>query len=127
MNIAKLSLVAGAVFGFLSVALGAFAAHGLKHRLDDYAKDIWSTAVFYQMFHALALIAVALLLSKQPQLLRLQWTAYFWISGIILFSGSLYILALIGVRWLGIFTPIGGVALLVGWLLLFLFALNQFK
>ncbi len=127
MTVAKLSLIAGAAFGFLSVALGAFAAHGLKHRLDEYAKDIWNTAVLYQMFHALALIAVAILISKQPQILRLHWAAYLWIVGIVLFSGSLYVLALSGARWLGMITPLGGLAFLAGWLLLILFAYDQFK
>lgn len=127
MTIAKLSLIAGAVFGFLSVAIGAFAAHGLKHRLDDYAKGIWNTAVQYQMFHALALIAVAILVSKNPQLLRLHWTVYLWIVGILLFSGSLYVLALSGVKWLGMITPLGGLAFLAGWLLLILFGYDQFK
>jgi uncharacterized membrane protein YgdD (TMEM256/DUF423 family) len=118
MKSTKVILLFSAFFGFLSVALGAFAAHGLKHRLDEYARGLWSTAVEYQMFHALALLGLAALMS-QLSLPRLQWVGYSWIAGIILFSGSLYLLALTGVRVLGMVTPIGGLAFLVGWTLLF--------
>jgi uncharacterized membrane protein YgdD (TMEM256/DUF423 family) len=125
MNNSKLILAFSGVFGFLSVALGAFAAHGLKHRLDDYARGIWNTAVQYQMFHALALMVLAVLISQHAAS-RLVWAGYLWIVGIFLFSGSLYCLAFTGLRWLGILTPIGGLAFLFGWLLLVWFVVTQY-
>lgn len=110
----KLWLISGAVFGLLSVALGAFGAHALKNSLDAYGRDIYEKAVLYQMFHALALLAVGLLQKFYPQL---SWQLAGWgfLAGIVLFSGSLYLLAVTGTKWLGAVTPFGGVAFLVGW------------
>lgn len=107
-------LMAAAIAGFSGVALGAFGAHALKHSLSEYELDIYKTAVSYQMWHALVLAAVAGL----PANPLLNWAAGLWIAGIVLFSGSLYLLALIKVSWLGMITPIGGVAFLVAWGLL---------
>ena len=104
----------GSLAGFLAVALGAFAAHGLKQRLSEELLAAFETGARYQMFHALALLAVALLSGRaaSPATSVAGWA---FTLGILLFSGSLYLLALSGVRWLGAITPLGGVALLVGW------------
>lgn len=107
----------GAVAGFLAVALGAFGAHALRARLAPEALASFETGVRYQMYHALALIAVGLLAERNPrQALRLSGWSF--VAGMLLFSGSLYALALSGVRSLGAITPFGGVAFLVGWLAL---------
>jgi len=105
-----------AINGFLAVAAGAFGAHALKERLSPERLDTWALAARYQMFHALALLAVALLASRGGRLV----TASGWcfVAGIAVFSGSLYLLAASGTRWLGAITPLGGLALLAGWALL---------
>ncbi|QZO13701.1 DUF423 domain-containing protein [Pseudoalteromonas piscicida] len=112
---AKLYLIIGSVFCLLSVALGAFAAHGLKGRLSDYAIGIFNTAAQYQMTHGLAIIATAFLIKWG---LKVQVAGGFFIAGILLFSGSLYLLALTGMKWLGPITPIGGTCFLIAWILL---------
>ncbi len=110
----------------LAVLVGAFAAHGLKQLLDSYALGLIETGASYQMYHAIALLIVGLI-SMAPQLsprwLRLAAAAF--IVGILLFSGSLYLLALSGIRWLGVITPIGGVAFILGWGALIVAALKQ--
>ena len=111
-------LRAAGVIGALAVILGAFGAHGLESRLDADDLEIWHTAVLYHLFHAAALLAVAAAPERfwtTPWLARVAWA---WVVGIAIFSGSLYLLALTGVGWLGAITPIGGVALIVGWALL---------
>ena len=114
-NMAKVWLMTAAIFGFLSVALGAFGAHSLKNVLDEYGKSIYEKAVLYQMFHAMALLAVGLL---QHHFKEVPFGPAGWgfLAGIVLFSGSLYLLAITGIRWLGAITPFGGVAFLFGWL-----------
>lgn len=107
-----------AVAGFLAVSLGAFAAHGLKERLSPEMLAIFETGVKYQFYHALAMLALAL---GGSHLGGGKWVTFAntaWLVGILIFSGSLYILALSGVRWLGAITPIGGLAFLVGWVCL---------
>ncbi len=99
------------------VGFGAFGAHALESMLDDYSLDIWQTAVQYQMFHTVALLAVHWLVTEKFDT-RLNKAGYAFIVGIILFSGSLYLLALTGMRWLGMVTPVGGLAFLAGWLML---------
>ncbi|HGY54723.1 MAG TPA: DUF423 domain-containing protein [Caldithrix abyssi] len=113
----KFWLISGAAFALLSVALGAFGAHALKNVLDAYSKAIYETAVQYQMFHALALLAVGILQHIFRQL-DFSWSGYAFFIGILLFSGSLYILAVSGIRWLGAITPLGGVAFILGWAML---------
>jgi len=112
----RVFLAIAAVCGGLSVAAGAFAAHALEKQLSTRALEIFETAARYQMYHALALLCVALLLSHtavpQPAVIVAGWA---FIAGIALFSGSLYALSLGGMRWLGVITPLGGVAFLVGW------------
>ena len=112
----KTFLVIAALAGFSAVALGAFGAHGLKGRLSPEMMAVFQTAVQYHFYHALALLGVAILMAQQPALPGLATSGVLFLIGLILFSGSLYLLALTGVRWLGAITPIGGVALLIGWL-----------
>jgi uncharacterized membrane protein YgdD (TMEM256/DUF423 family) len=113
----RLWLVAGAINGFLAVALGAFAAHGLSKRLEPRMLEIFEIGVRYQMYHGLALLAVAWLVSRGQTGLGAA-CGYCFLGGIVVFSGSLYALALTGVKMLGAVTPFGGVALLAGWGLL---------
>ncbi len=108
---------AGSLMALLAVALGAFAAHGLKSRLSPEMLNIFEVGVRYQMYHALGLIAVAWALSRWPES-NLNAAGWAFIVGIIIFSGSLYILSLTGMRWLGAITPIGGLAFLIGWAIL---------
>jgi uncharacterized membrane protein YgdD (TMEM256/DUF423 family) len=108
----KLYLMIGSLFCMLSVMLGAFAAHGLKSRVSEYAIGIFKTAAEYQMVHGLALIAIAILIKWG---MNLNWAGGFFIAGTVLFSGSLYLLALTGMKWLGPITPIGGVCFIIGW------------
>lgn len=116
----KLFIIAGAINGFLAVALGAFGAHALKERLSEKYLAIWETAVQYQMFHALALVAIGILMSSKllGTVTSLNTAGYLMLVGIILFSGSLYVLSLTGIGVLGAITPLGGVAFLVGWIML---------
>lgn len=112
----QIFLFIASILGGLSVAAGAFASHALKEKLTERAAEIFETGARYQMYHALALLLVALLLSRAeaPQL-TLVAAGYAFIIGVILFSGSLYALSLTGIKWLGPITPLGGVAFLVGW------------
>ena len=110
-------LMLAAFFGFTGVALGAFAAHGLKSRLTPEYLAIFHTGVTYHLVHALALLGVALLATQIPGRL-VTWAGASFAVGILLFSGSLYVLTLTGVSKLGIVTPFGGLAFLAGWLCL---------
>lgn len=106
-----------AALGFLAVALGAFGAHALKERLSAEALGWWQTGVLYQGLHALALLGVALAAAARPgRLLHVAGVCF--ALGVLVFSGSLYVLALTGARWLGAVTPLGGLLLLAGWLAL---------
>ena len=106
----------GACFAFVAVALGAFGAHALAGRLDTRALEVFEIGVRYQSIHALALLFVSLLLAHRPGPLG-TWAGWAFVVGILVFSGSLYLLALTGVgRW-GAVTPLGGVAFLAGWVL----------
>ena len=110
-------LMLAAFFGFTGVALGAFAAHGLKGRLTEQYLAIFHTGVTYQLVHTLALFGVALLATHLPGRL-VTWAGLCFALGIVLFSGSLYLLTTIGIGKLGIITPFGGLAFLIGWLCL---------
>jgi len=112
---ASLTLSLAACSGFVCVALGAFGAHALRGRLDDYALGVFETAVHYQFFHSLALLAVGLLMLQLPGSALLRSSALLFGIGIVVFSGSLYLLAVTGLRWLGAITPLGGLAFLAGW------------
>ena len=107
----------GAIMAFLAVGLGAFGAHALKNRLTPDMLDIFEVGVRYQMYHALALLAVAWASSRWPES-NLNAAGWAFIIGIVIFSGSLYILSIFGIRWLGAITPIGGLAFLIGWAIL---------
>jgi len=111
----RLALMAGAVAMFMAVALGAFGAHALKARLAPDMAAVWQTAVQYHAWHALALLATGILLAQDPARGLLGTAGWLFVAGIVLFSGSLYLLALTGTRGLGAVTPIGGVAWLAGW------------
>lgn len=119
----KLMIAVGAASAFVSVAAGAFGAHALKERLAPDLLAIFETGARYQMYHALALVLIGLIgLHRGSGMLNAAgWSM---VAGTALFSGSLYILALSGVRWLGAITPLGGVAFLVGWVLLAIAALR---
>ncbi|KJH81108.1 membrane protein [Pseudomonas fluorescens] len=110
-------LMLAAFFGFTGVALGAFAAHGLKNRLSADYLAIFHTGVTYQLVHTLALFGVALLATHIPGRI-VTWAGISFVVGILLFCGSLYLLTLTGISKLGIITPFGGVAFLIGWLCL---------
>lgn len=104
----------GAILGFLSVALGAFGAHALKGQLAPGMTDVFETAVQYHAIHALAILLTGMLMAQFPDL-KLVLPATLFIAGILMFSGSLYLLAITGIKWFGPVTPIGGLALLAGW------------
>jgi len=114
-----------AIIGLLSVALGAFAAHSLKGKVSDHAIAIFETAVRYQFYHVFALLAVGILY-KEFAAKTMIWAGRFFILGILLFSGSLYLLSIVqaavqpGYKWIGAITPFGGLCFLLGWLLLFI-------
>jgi uncharacterized membrane protein YgdD (TMEM256/DUF423 family) len=110
-------LLIGALAGFTGVALGAFGAHGLRARLTPEMLAIFETGVRYQMYHALALVALSALMPRLSGYLAV-WAGWMFTAGIVIFSGSLYVLALTGVRTLGAITPFGGLAFLIGWALL---------
>ncbi len=112
---ARFALIAGAVAMFAAVALGAFGAHALRARLAPEMAEVWRTAVQYHAWHALALLAAGLALDQHPGSTGLAAAAWLFAAGIALFSGSLYLLALTGLRPLGAVTPLGGVAFLLGW------------
>ena len=107
----------GALGGFLSVALGAFAAHGLKSQLSPEMLAAFETGVRYQMYHSLALL-VAGYAARDAALQAFTYAGWLFVAGIVLFSGSLYALATTGTTWLGAVTPFGGLAFLAGWCLL---------
>ena len=110
----------GGIFGGLSVMLGAFGAHSLKERLTEKSLATFQTGVQYQFMHSIALILVGLLMLNLGEEFskRLNRSGWFFLAGIILFSGSLYSLALGGPRWMGPVTPIGGLSFMIGWFLL---------
>lgn len=113
----------GAASGFLAVAAGAFGAHALRARLAPDLLAVFETAARYQMYHALGLVAVAWAVSRWPGAAA-QWAGWLFVVGTVLFSGSLYALALSGMRWLGAVTPLGGLAFLTGWICLVVAALK---
>ena len=113
----KLFAILGAAGALLSVALGAFGAHALKNTLTPAMQDTFETGVRYQMYHSLALFVVAWAVDRFGPALFLP-AGWFFVAGIVIFSGSLYILTISGMRWLGAVTPIGGVSFILGWAML---------
>ncbi|ADE72183.1 MULTISPECIES: DUF423 domain-containing protein [Priestia] len=114
----KLFLIIGAINAMLAVALGAFGAHGLEGKISEKYLEVWKTGVQYQMFHAMGLFVIAFLLSKFPQSSLLTASGWIMFAGIVLFSGSLYVLSTSGIKVLGAITPLGGVAFIVAWILI---------
>jgi uncharacterized membrane protein YgdD (TMEM256/DUF423 family) len=115
---AKLFVILGALAAALGVALGAFGAHALKARLSAEMLAVWQTAVQYHLWHALGLIAIGLLAQHLPASVPVRIAGWLMLAGIVLFSGSLYVLAASGTRWLGGVTPFGGACLIVAWFVL---------
>ena len=114
----KTGILLGTFLAFMTVVLGAFGAHALKEQLSAYGQSVYDKAIFYQMFHSLAILFVSIL---QYSISDLDLSICIWLFflGIILFSGSLYILALTNIKWLGAITPIGGMLFVVSWLIIF--------
>lgn len=114
----KLFVMLGGLSAFLGVALGAFGAHGLKSRVTPEMLAVWQTAVHYHLVHALGLVLVGILCQLIPEASLVRSAGWMILTGTVLFSGSLYVMVLSDLRALGMITPLGGVAFLVGWLLL---------
>ena len=106
----------------IGVGMGAFGAHGLKSMLTPEMLMVYKTAVTYQMWHALGMVLIAIVARQSPKSRLLSWAGWMMFAGIILFSGSLYALAISNVKWLGMITPFGGVAFLIAWLLVCIYA-----
>ncbi|MGP9832663.1 DUF423 domain-containing protein [Marinobacter sp. NSM] len=115
----------GALAGLLAVMAGAFGAHGLRHMVSERGLEVFQTAVSYQMYHALVLVVASLMPALGLSQRLLGVACGFWLAGIVLFSGSLYLLVLSGHHWLGPVTPIGGVCFMIGWALLVAAALKK--
>ena len=105
----------GAVMALLGVALGAFGAHALKGQVDGYYLEVYKTGVLYQMLHALGMVLIGLIAQQHTENRKIVLSGYLMLGGIVLFSGTLYLLAITGVRWLGAVTPIGGTLFIVAW------------
>jgi uncharacterized membrane protein YgdD (TMEM256/DUF423 family) len=114
--IAKLFFILGGINAALVVMLGAFGAHGLKTKLTAEMLAVYQTGVHYHLFHALGLLAVGLVASQIADSVWLKWSGWLMLAGVILFSGSLYVLSVSGLRWLGMVTPFGGVAFIAAWI-----------
>jgi len=120
-------LLLSAVCAFLAVAMGAFGAHGLKEILSPDMLAVYKTAVTYQMWHALGLGFMAILRQQNPDNELLTYAGWLMFLGIILFSGSLYLLSLSGLKWFGMITPLGGLCFLAAWALVIFFAFKSSK
>ncbi len=120
----KTGLLLGSFFAFLTVVLGAFGAHALKEQLTEYGKTIYEKGILYQMFHSVAIFMVAIL-NQNSESIDYSISIWCFAAGIILFSGSLYILALTQIKWLGAITPIGGLLFIIGWGIIFFKTLNS--
>ena len=115
----RIFFIIGSILGGIAVATGAFGAHGLKNLVSPDLLETWDKAVRYQMYHALGLLALAWAITQWPEQAKvLTLGGWLFLTGVILFSGSLYILVLSGAKWLGAITPLGGVAFVAGWLCL---------
>ncbi|MEQ9545350.1 MAG: DUF423 domain-containing protein [Marinobacter sp.] len=119
------SLVIGALLALVAVMAGAFGAHGLRDMVSARGLEVFQTAVTYQVYHSIALILVAILAGMELQRRLLAVASGFFLAGILLFSGSLYVLVLTDIRWVGPITPIGGVCFMVGWALVLIAGLRR--
>ncbi|MBU8905825.1 DUF423 domain-containing protein [Desertibacillus haloalkaliphilus] len=122
---ANLFIMLGSIGAGLAVALGAFGAHGLEGKLTERFMQNFQTGVQYQMYHSLGLLAIGILASKAASTSMFVWAGWLMVVGIILFSGSLYVLSLTGITKLGAITPLGGVAFIAGWVLLAIAAVKS--
>ena len=120
----KMFIILGSINAFIGVGLGAFGAHGLKNKVTKEMLPVWETAVQYHLIHALALILIGILCQLMPEASLVSNAGWLFLGGIVLFSGSLYVMVLTGNKSLGIITPMGGVAFLLGWLSI---AVDAFK
>ena len=123
----RLPLLAGAFLALVAVMAGAFGAHGLRNLVSERGLEVFQTAVTYQMYHSIALVLLALLAAQGLSRKLLAWSAGFFLAGILLFSGSLYLLVLTDIRWIGPITPLGGLCFMVGWALLITSGLRRNK
>lgn len=114
----KLFLTIGSIAMALAVALGAFGAHGLKNILTDEMLDIFETGVRYHFYHAIGLLIVGLIAHYLPDSVLLKLSGWLMVGGILIFSGSLYLLSASGISWLGAITPVGGICFIASWILL---------
>jgi len=114
----KLFVSLGSINALIAVALGAFGAHALKTRLSADMLAVFETGVQYHFYHALGLLAVGIIATQLPDSALVKWSGWLMVAGIILFSGSLYILSISGIKWLGAITPLGGTAFIIAWVLL---------
>jgi len=119
MSTARIFIALGSLNAALAVSLGAFAAHGLKSKLAESSLAIYQTAVHYHVYHALGLILVGIIIIQHAPSGLFRWSGWLMLTGIILFSGSLYLLGTTNIRWLGAITPFGGMAFIFAWLFLF--------
>jgi uncharacterized membrane protein YgdD (TMEM256/DUF423 family) len=118
-------LFLGAISALVGVGMGAFGAHGLKAILSPEMLTVYQTGVTYQMWHALGLMGIALMRQQIPESKLLIWAGWLMFIGILVFSGSLYLLVLLDLKWLGMITPVGGVSFILSWLLIAIFAAQK--
>ena len=118
-------LLLASLSAMVGVGLGAFGAHGLKSVLNPELLTVYQTGVTYQMWHALGLMGISLVNQQSPESKLINWAGWLMFIGIILFSGSLYLLAILNLKWIGIITPIGGVSFIMAWVLIAIFATKK--
>ena len=111
----RLFLIIGSINAMLAIMLGAFGAHALKTRLSNELVNVFQTAVQYHFYHALGLLVIGLVALQIPSSALLKWSGGVMLTGMLIFSGSLYLLAVTNIRWLGAITPVGGVAFIIAW------------
>lgn len=121
---AKLFLILGGINAALVVMFGAFGAHGLKAKISTEMLAVYQTGVLYHLFHALGLMIVGIVATQIVDSISLNWAGWLMLTGIILFSGSLYLVSVVGLRWMGMVTPFGGLAFIAAWIV---FVLAIFK
>ena len=119
MSTAKLFIALGSLNAALAVILGAFAAHGLRTKLTGASLAVFQTGVQYHFYHSLGLILAGIIIMQNTPSMTFRWSGWLMLTGIILFSGSLYLLGITNIRWLGAITPFGGIAFITAWLTLF--------
>ena len=118
-------LLLASLSAMTGIGLGAFGAHGLKNVLSPELLTVYQTGVTYQMWHALGLMGISLIHQQSPESKLIYWAGWLMFMGIILFSGSLYLLVILNLKWIGIITPIGGVSFIMAWVLIAIFATKK--